>query len=375
MLPLFGAVALVQLLLWAVLFPQAVPLATRSFSGPEAGADSGPVQPAEAAAAPRAGVSVIVCFHNEAAGIERCLLALAQQRYVGPWEIVAVDDHSTDASANLARTVQRAYPDRIRVVQPPPTRPGKKDALTFGIEQAKYAFLLLTDADCRPASPDWLATMTAPLATGNELVLGVGDYATDTTGLSRWQAFEARYVAIKYLSFAGADWPYMGVGRNLAYRRSFFRRSGGFAAHADLPGGDDDILVSQHARAERTTRVTAEYARTYSRPSPDWRAYFRQRRRHQSAGGYYRWGQQLALGLIGLSHGLFYLLGCCLLFTGWFHFALVIYAVRLLLVVVAHRRLSTAELSFRWWEVALFDAALAPMYLFLWASPAAREQW
>lgn len=326
---------------------------------------------------PPGAVSVIVCFRNEAAVLPACLRGLLAQEYAGEVEILAVDDNSTDASAAIVRELIAAGHPQLKLLQPGPTRPGKKDALTCGIHAASHELLLLTDADCVPASTTWLRLMTAPLADQAEVVLGAGPYSpAGQSLLNRFQRFEANYVALKYLGFARRGRPYMGVGRNLAYRKSFFLRAGGFAAHADLPGGDDDLLVGHHALPARTTVVTTPAARTVSRLSPDWRTFLRQRLRHQSAGFRYRPATALLLGVLALSHGLFYLLGFALLFSGWWWLALLGYVVRFPLVYVAHRRAEfsgadagaskgTGAMARTAGQVVWADALIAPFYLFL----------
>nr|WP_253930917.1 glycosyltransferase [Lewinella sp. W8] len=279
-------------------------------------------------------VSIIVCFRNEAQHLEACLSAILRQAHPD-FEILAVDDNSTDDSAAIVRRLARADA-RLRYLPAGPTRPGKKDALSRGIRAARHERVLLTDADCLPATDQWATHMAGALGETTELALGVSLYRKTGGGLlHHWQTFESVYVALQYLGFARMGVPYMGVGRNLAYRKSLFERAGGFARHADLPGGDDDLLVNQMARADRTATVTDASAWTWSLPKTSWRAYWRQKRRHQSAGHRYRPEHQLLLTLLGLSHGLFFLLGLWGLFSSWWLVALAAYFLRLPLVLTA----------------------------------------
>ncbi|MEM9260786.1 MAG: glycosyltransferase, partial [Bacteroidota bacterium] len=274
---------------------------------------------------------------------------------------------------------------RVRLLEPGPTRSGKKDALAYGIEQARFDFLLLTDADCVPASAEWVLRMITPLKNGAEVALGVSPFFSrqDHAVLGNWQRFEAAYISLKYLGFARRGLPYMGVGRNLAYRRSFFERAGGFTAHAELPSGDDDLLIGAAAKSVATARVTHPAAWVYTHSQASWRDYFRQRSRHQTTGSYYRKEYQLLLGGLALSHGLFFLLGSCLLLTAYWWVVLLAYLPRWVLVLraflssflaevpIAHsgaaagamtgnkRQLSVAIF------VTIFDVLLGPMYLFL----------
>ncbi len=348
MIYLFLAAAVFQLLAWRWIYPAA-------FSTPDLpGADH------------HLPVSVVVCFRNEAGGLERCLSGILAQRHPD-FEVIAVDDHSTDGSATIVRRLQLSHPN-LRLVRPGPTRPGKKDALRAGIDAARHDAFLLTDADCAPASPHWISRMTAPLPLGFELVLGCSPYLPAPGLLNRWQRFEATHTALQYLGFARREMPYMGVGRNLAYTRTFFSRNGGLQAHGDLPGGDDDLLVNANARPDRAVCVTDPAAWTYSAPTLRWSDYLRQKLRHQSAGPRYRLVHTVVLTVLALSHGLFFLLGFLLLFSPFWSVAVAAYVFRSIRVhdCLSHpgvRQFMGGGAGAR--GIGLLDAALAPFYLFL----------
>jgi glycosyltransferase involved in cell wall biosynthesis len=304
--------------------------------------------------------------------LEHCLRSILEQDYPD-FEVVAVDDNSTDASAAMVTHLQSEFP-HLRLFQPGPTLPGKKDALTAGIAAAHHERLLLTDADCAPASPQWISLMTAPLDADNDVVLGCSPYAYRPGWLNFWQRFEATYTALQYLGFARLGEPYMGVGRNLAYRKSFFYQAGGLTYHAHLPGGDDDLLINRHAPVDRTARVTDPAAWTYSAPTLHWRDYLRQKLRHQSVGPHYRLRHQLLLTTLALSHGLFYLLGLLLLFTPYWPLVLYCYVLRLACVYTSMRDIRTTQFLggaagaiHREQEQSLLvaDLLLAPFYVFL----------
>ncbi len=256
------------------------------------------------------GVSLILCFRNEAERLAKYVPLLLTQQYPR-FELLAVDDYSTDHSALIIAALA-AKDSRLRLVRPPkPTRAGKKDALSYGISQAQYPLLLLTDADCMPNSNTWLQQMTAPLrcpAAAINLVLGYSPYHTSSAGgwLNDFQRFETRYTAFQYLGLARIGYPYMGVGRNMAYHRSFFEAADGFQSHAHLAGGDDDLLVGQQARNRSTATVTHFSAWVWSEPSPNWLDYFRRKFRHLSVGAHYRPLHQILLGGLAASHVLHY---------------------------------------------------------------------
>lgn len=263
-------------------------------------------------------VSVIVCFRDEAERLARYLPLILEQDYPH-FEVVAVDDHSNDGSAEVIAQLQKQFP-KLRCLRPPqPTRPGKKDALSFGITQARHEILLLTDADCGPRSKNWITLMTAPLRANlsKELVLGYSPYRQQGLFVHLFQSFETTYTAFQYLGLARRGLPYMGVGRNVAYRKSFFQRAGGLESHAHLPGGDDDLLISHHAQSERTAIVIDPAAWTISEPASDWLDYWRRKRRHVGVGIAYPLLPKLLIGGLAVSHLLHYGLALWLLLLGF----------------------------------------------------------
>ena len=100
---------------------------------------------------------------------------------------------------------------------------GKKEALSLGIEKAKYDWVLLTDSDCRPQSDYWiLSMMNAQNNQNNDVVLGIGYYEQKNSLLNKIIQYDTLLIAIQYLSFAKINQAYMGVGRNIAYKKSVF---------------------------------------------------------------------------------------------------------------------------------------------------------
>lgn len=252
-------------------------------------------------------VSVVVAARNEGANLQKHLPFLAQQNYSN-YEIIVIDDDSTDETAAVLALFQQQYP-HLRVLHLSPKKElGKKAALSQGIEMARGEWILLTDADCQPASEQWISRMVECIDTNTEIVLGYSPYRHyGGSWLNRWIRFETNQTAIQYLSAAQAGNAYMGVGRNLMYSKALFERVGGFAAHAHLPSGDDDLLVN-HAANEQNVQVCLDKeAFVWSEPKQTWQALLRQKQRHAAVGSYYHWRHKLLLGALALSHALFYL--------------------------------------------------------------------
>lgn len=253
------------------------------------------------------GVSVIVCARNELANLKQLLPLLYRQEYTN-FEIIIVEDCSTDGSLDFLLEEKQSHP-QLKVVwlrQRPEHVRGKKYALSLGIRAARYERLLLTDADCRPASNEWLRGMTAGLRGSSEIVLGYSPYLRNKGLLNTYIRYETLLTAGLYFSAAIRGRPYMGVGRNLAYRKSLFMRHKGFCGHLHVLGGDDDLFVNRHATAVNTTIVTDKNCQVYSLPKNSWQQYFRQKLRHLSVGKYYKKEDRRWLGSLSVSHLVFW---------------------------------------------------------------------
>ncbi len=254
------------------------------------------------------GVSVIVCARNEAARLDKLIPIILDQSYPH-FELLVVDDHSSDNTQEVL-THWNTKDSRVRPVvfrDQKDGHQGKKHALTFGIKQATHDLLLLTDADCIPGSRHWIEHMTAVLQDNYSIVLGYGGYFKRVGVLNALIRFETVLTAGLYLGQAIAGHSYMGVGRNLAYRKTFFRAQNGFKSHLQIPSGDDDLLVNHGTTATNTAVVLDPMAFTWSLPKESWRSLFRQKRRHQSTAHHYRNKTKLMLGMYSGSVLLFYL--------------------------------------------------------------------
>ena len=170
--------------------------------------------------------------------------------------------------------------------------------------------LLLTDADCVPATEHWLYKMQDAFSNGVEVVLGYGAYKKTKGFLNKVIRFETFHTALQYFGYALAGKPYMGVGRNLAYRRDVFLRNKGFSSINHIPSGDDDLFINQVANKKNTTVVLDPDAFTLSLPKETWKEWMQQKRRHYSTGKFYKASHKFLLGLYTFSftqffHGFF----------------------------------------------------------------------
>ena len=285
--------------------------------------------------------SLIICARNEAENLRLHLPVVLEQKYGGEWELLIVDDASTDETPAVIRSLQEHYSCLKYVRLNEKHAPGKKYALQRGISESNYDHLLLTDADCIPASALWLDQMSAALTRKpeTEIVLGYGPTLQTPGMLNRWIRFETAHVAMQYSSFALAGMPYMGVGRNLAFQKAAFERVGRFDAHLHIPSGDDDLLVNAAANRRNTAVCVAPETFVYSEGKTTLRDWLHQKRRHLQASSVYHARHQWLLASISLSLVFHYfLLLLLLLFSDDLLFPLLLYAVRMAVLFLIYKK-------------------------------------
>jgi hypothetical protein len=190
----------------------------------------------------------------------------------------------------------------------------KKYALTLGIKASKKDYLLFTDADCYPSSKDWITTMSSQFTMHKTIVLGYGAYEKVANSfLNKIIRFETMLTAVQYFSWAKIGHPYMGIGRNLAYKKEEFYNVKGFINHMKIRSGDDDLFINQIAKAKNTAICYSPESFTYSQPKTTFKAWFTQKRRHVSTANFYKTFDKIQLGLFYVSQLLFLLLAVVLL--------------------------------------------------------------
>ena len=255
-------------------------------------------------------VSVIVCARNEQRNLQDYLHALLTQDYPC-YEVIVINDGSEDdTQIILERYTQQAkqlyttfVPRDARVIS------SKKLALTIGAKAANYDHLLLTDADCRPVSRHWISEMMSGFANpSTEVVLGYGAYFDKPTVLSSLISYDTLFIALQYMGMAAAGKPYMGVGRNLAYKKETFFSHDGFRGMLGDPSVDDDLFVNKVSNKENTAIVCSQASVTWSAPKTSWQEWIHQKRRHLSVSPRYRKNSKWRLGIEPMTRGLFYAL-------------------------------------------------------------------
>jgi poly-beta-1,6-N-acetyl-D-glucosamine synthase len=323
-------------------------------------------------------VSVVICAKNEEKNLVANLDRILTQSYHS-FEVLVIDDDSSDKTYEVLLEYQKKY-SYLRIIKKTYIKKiiGKKAALALGIKEAKHEIVLLSDADCAPKSDKWI--LSSVLALGNKsILLGYGPYKEQAGFLNAFVRFETVMAAVQYFSFAQIGLPYMGVGRNLCYKKILFNRVGGFSSHENIASGDDDLFVNQVATKENTAICTHYENFNYSEAKQTWSDFVKQKTRHLTTGKYYRWYHQLLLSFFAGSHAWHYFSGLILLILGNLYIFLLGYMIRFLVITFLYyltfkklRELSLLTLlPLLDASMAIYYALAAPVTLFI----AKTKQW
>ena len=325
-------------------------------------------------------VSVIVCARDEDENLARNLPGLLVQSYPSTYEVVVVNDNSLDDSKYILQELKKTFRSLhvVELTQEAVHISGKKYPLSVGIRESKHEVLLLTDADCVPASEHWVEKMQAAYDEDTEIVLGYGAYHKRRGLLNKLIRFETFHTALQYLSYALAGIPYMGVGRNLSYRKNLFFKHKGFSSINHIPSGDDDLFVNKTANKNNTAVVIDPDAITRSIPRTTWGGWLRQKARHYTTAKFYKAKHKFLLGLYFATQFIYYpLLAASFVLFDW-KYVLAVFGVRFLLqAFVLYRSMKKMGEGDLWPWFVLLDMWMFFYYIIfapaLWRKP--RRSW
>lgn len=219
-----------------------------------------PVQPAAAprhapSAEPERICSVVIPAHDQGSLLEENLPAILEQDFpAGRYEVIVVDDASTDHTADVLKRLKQTYPHLRHTFVPPSARfiPRLKLAITLGIRAARSPWVVLTMADCCPISRKWLHTMAVHFTDEADFVAGYATYINDGSLTARRAIFENLQHLLIAFSAAHNGKAIGANVCNLAVRKDAFIGKRGFADSLTVGVGEGDLLVDALAEKGRT---------------------------------------------------------------------------------------------------------------------------
>lgn len=234
--------------------------------------------------------SVIIPARNEEKTISLLLQDLINQNFPKEgYEILLVDDHSTDDTFLKASLFLEGHANLNIISLENPFVHGKKSALAEGIRQAKFDRIVTTDGDCR-IQPGWLASIAACFDKHQPVLL------TGPVLFKEKKSFWHRLLALEQLSLmfitagsCGLHRPVMCSGANMAFEKSFFLETID-PVKTRTPSGEDMFLLAA-AKKKHRKRIAFNFSSegtVTTEPPANFRAFFEQRKRWVSKSRHYR---------------------------------------------------------------------------------------
>lgn len=228
-------------------------------------------------------VSVLICARNAHQYLQKHLQDFLTQDYPA-FEVIVVDDGSTDGTISFLQELSRQIP-KLKILSIVKQNEGKKTALMHGIRIAQFEWILLTDADCRPAGKDWIRYWMQSVSVDTEIVLGYAPYEKTKGFFNRWMRLECCINAQQM--FAAVLWgkPYTAVGRNMLVRKSLYHEVK--VLRPEIAFGDDDLFIQHYRKNKNIGICTHPASFSISPPATGYGEYFRRKQRHYAASRYY----------------------------------------------------------------------------------------
>ncbi len=204
------------------------------------------------------GISIIITAKNEAENLRNNLPFILNQDYTN-FQVVVVDNASTDSTNDVLSRFINNYSNLYVTFIPidSNTINDRKLALTLGIKAAKHDILLFTEPDTKPLSEKWVYEYAKTFDKGKNVVLGCCQLEINKSFFKNYMLYDNMFCGIKYSSMALAKKPYMGIGRNMAFRKHLFFENKGFSSVLNIQDGEDNVFINKIATKENTAIVAS----------------------------------------------------------------------------------------------------------------------
>jgi glycosyltransferase involved in cell wall biosynthesis len=314
-------------------------------------------------------VSVVICAQNEEDNLSENLIQILEQNYP-VFEVIVVNCCSEDNTEQLLAELKQQYPHlRSTIIK----RNGsfvnfKKFAATVGVKAAQYEWILFTDANCVPQSPDWIASMSEHFVPQKSIVLGYGGYSLQKGFSNKWIRYDNVFNALQCFGFAMIRKAYTAMERNLAFRRSLFFEHKGFPEHAHIISGNNDMFVNKAAKGRNVAVAKDDNSQTRTTYKMTFSGWMWHKRQQIMSRAYYKHGQVFFLTLEPLSRILLWSAFIWLMvFNPLWQYVLAVFMLRMILftsiTAVAVKRFKEPRLMF---YAIFFDMIMPLMYMYLY---------
>ena len=200
-------------------------------------------------------ISVILVSKDTGIAIEQNLIPILEQDYP-TFEVIVVNDQSNDDYDDTLTLLESKYHNLYHTFIPGSAKyiSHKKLGISMGIKASHYDWLVFTEIYCKPSSNQWLKMLSENFTDETDIVLGYSNYEKADSWFNKKITYDKLINSMRFLSMAIMGMPYMGNGKNLAYRKSLFMKQNGFTNQLKWKHGEDDLFINQAAK-KKNTRV------------------------------------------------------------------------------------------------------------------------
>ena len=254
-------------------------------------------------------VSVIICARNESGYLQQFLPSVLTQDY-SDYEVIVVNDNSTDDSEDVLREMQQ-YHKHLQVVTVSTQFRKENDrklALAVGIKSAKNDIVLITGADCCPCSSSWISEMVDCTSEKDSMVLGYYSYKEKKGLLNKLIRFDTIYTALCYFSFTLIGRAYMGMGKNMLLSKKMFLNDSNYLSSYKTNSENNDLPIYNMAKQKNISISYKQDSQIISVFRYESFAYWlRDKQKSFHSYRFYKFANRFLLKLYGFTGFLFYI--------------------------------------------------------------------
>lgn len=261
--------------------------------------------------------SIVIPARNEAANIDNCLKSIVHQKYPSAlFEVIVIDDHSTDATATIVQQWQQQNTNILLIkledeINGEILNSYKKKAIENAINYTKGNWIITTDADCI-ASENWLNTLDAFIQQHHVVFVAAPViYSCNGSVLQTFQLID--FMSMQGVTAASVSTGFHNMcnGANLAYKKEVFYEVDGFKGIDEIASGDDMLLMNKIKKqyANNVLYLFSKDAIVTTHPMPTWKSFFNQRIRWASKADQFQSKDHKVFAVLVM----IYLLNFCLL--------------------------------------------------------------
>lgn len=255
-------------------------------------------------------ISVIIASKDNAEELGSNLPYILEQDYP-QFEVIVVNSGSADDSDLILNAAKQKYPNLYNTFIPAEADGinEKKLALTLGIKAAKYDILLFTEPYCRPSGSNWIREYGKGFANGKDILLGyTGLSLPKKLCCSGFIRYDNLIEHLRFLAMAIVGKPFMGIGRNMAYRKELFFDNKGYSSILGVDGGEDDLFINHTASKYKTGVLLSPESIMNTDSVTKFSTWRLLKSKHIYTGQFYKGLSTPLFGLEIISKNIFYLL-------------------------------------------------------------------